>query len=135
MCWLGLFLKWVCVPAAVVARYLRVTLLCDSLTRITRGRGYRLFRGSFRTGIYHVYISTGDRVRPPCKGFQVPTASGAQRIKVDSCGPSLRVCVIPRAVHVLSSRYCTRYISVPAHPFSKFSDYHLTLVRENGIAA
>ena len=50
-----------------------------------------------------MYISVGDRVRSPRKGYNAPAALGEQSVRVIDCGPSLEVCVNPGAMYVPGS--------------------------------
>ena len=62
-----------------------------------------------------MYISVGDRVRPPSKGYYAPAALGEQRVRVIDCGPSLGVCVVPGAIICMYQVPSTVYFS-PAAP-------------------
>ena len=63
----------------------------------------RLTFGVRAQKLYHIYISVGDRVRPPSKGCYAPAALGEQRVRVIDCGPSPGGCVIPGAMYQVPS--------------------------------
>ena len=59
-----------------------------------------------------MYISAGDRVRPPNKGYYAPGALGAlgeERVGVIDSGPSLGLIVIPGGM------YGSRYLHIFRH--------------------
>ena len=106
---MGSLRTWLSAAAAVAAaaatsRYLPATAVWK-LTRTTRGSRERQFGGNFRTGIHRMYISVGDRVRPPSKGYYAPSDLGEARVVgVVVFGPLLWVDSIPGGMYI-----CTRF--------------------------
>ena len=64
---------------------------------------YRLRRGAI-PWTYRKYISVGDRVRPPGRGYYAPSALGEERVGVIDCGPSLGGYINPDDKYL-----CTRF--------------------------
>ena len=52
-----------------------------------------------------MYISAGDRVRPPSRGYYASSALGEERVRVIDCGRSLWIYVIAGDAYVPGSRY------------------------------